>query len=140
MRVAGKKEGEGGKGHGVGKDGNSNKGNGNEGGGRAMVTRAMAMMWAMATATRLAGNEEDMGKGRKSNGKGNVRVVGEEEDGGQVVCDGNKEGNGNGDKGGRQATAMGTKRAMATGTWVVGNKEGDGNGSKSDGNGIKGGG
>ncbi len=42
-------------------------------------------MWAMATAMRLAGNKEDKGKGSKGskgNGNGNVRVGGEEEDGG----------------------------------------------------------
>jgi hypothetical protein len=29
-------------------------------------------MWAMATATRLAGNEEGKGEGGKGNGDGNV--------------------------------------------------------------------
>jgi hypothetical protein len=37
--------------------------------------RALAMatvtMWAMVTATRLAGNKEGKGKGGKSNGDGN---------------------------------------------------------------------
>jgi hypothetical protein len=47
----------------------------------------------------------------------------------------NEEGNGDGDKGGGQATVMATKRVMATATMVVlGDKEGNGNdGSKSDG-------
>jgi hypothetical protein len=31
----------------------------------------------------------------------NVRVVGKEEDGGQVDCDGDEEGNGDGDEGGK---------------------------------------
>ncbi len=44
------------------------------------------------------------------------------------------------DEGGRQATAIATKRAMATAMRVVGKKEGNGNGGKSNGNGIEGGG
>jgi hypothetical protein len=43
-------------------------------------------------------------------------------------------------EGGKQATAMGTKRAMAMAMRVVGNKKGNGNGGKSNGNGVKGGG
>ncbi len=46
MRVVCDKEG----------NGNRNKGNGKEGGGRAMATKAMAIMWAIGTAMRLAGN------------------------------------------------------------------------------------
>ncbi len=38
-------------------------------GRQAMATRAMATMWVMAMAMRLAGNEEDKGKGSKGNGK-----------------------------------------------------------------------
>jgi hypothetical protein len=69
MRVACNKEGY----------GNSNKGHGNKVGGQATATRAMATMWAMATAMRLADNKDGMGKGGKGNGDGNVRVVGKEE-------------------------------------------------------------
>jgi hypothetical protein len=104
-------------------DGNSNKGDGNEVGRQATATRAMATMWAaMETAMRLAGDKEGKGRGGKGNGNGNVRVAGEEEDGGQVDCNGNKEGNGNGNKGGRGAMVMATKRAMAMATRVAGNE------------------
>ncbi len=48
-----------------------------------------------------------------------------------------EEGNGDGNKGGRQATTMVTKRAMATAMRVAGNKEGNGNGGKSNGNGVE---
>jgi hypothetical protein len=57
-----------------------------------------------------------------------------------VDCNGNKEGNGDSNKGGRQAVVTATKRAMAKTTRVVGNKKGNGNGGKSDGDGDKGGG
>ncbi len=40
-----------------------------------------------------------------------------------MECDGNKEVNGNSDKGGEQATAMATKRAMVTAMRVAGNKK-----------------
>jgi hypothetical protein len=40
-----------------------------------------------------------------------------------VECNGNKEVDGNGNKGGRQATAMETKRAIVTATMVAGNKK-----------------
>jgi hypothetical protein len=40
-----------------------------------------------------------------------------------VECDGNKEVDGGGDKGGGQATATATKRAMMTATRVAGNKK-----------------
>ncbi len=65
------------------------------------ATRMMATMWAMVMGMRLAGHKEDNGKGSKGNIDGNVREVGKEENGGQVDCNGNKEGNGNGDKGGK---------------------------------------
>jgi hypothetical protein len=48
--------------------GNGGKSNGNEGGGQATAT---AMTWAMATAIRLAGNEEDKCKGGKFNSNSN---------------------------------------------------------------------
>ncbi len=89
---------------------------------------------------RLAGNKEDKGEGHKGNGDGDMRMVGEEEDGGQVECDGNKEGNSNGNKGGRQATVTAMKRGIAMGTKVVGNKEGKGDGGKSNDDGNEGGG
>jgi hypothetical protein len=53
---------------------------------------------------------------------------------------GSKEGDGNGDKGGRQAMVTATKRVTATAMRVAGNNEGNGNGGKSDGDGVKGGG
>jgi hypothetical protein len=68
-----------------------------------------------------------------------TRMAGDEEDGGQVDCNGNKEGNGNGDKGGGQATAMATKRVMAMATRVVRDKQGNSDGGKNNGNGGKGG-
>ncbi len=40
-----------------------------------------------------------------------------------MECNGNKKIDGNGNKGGGQATAMATKRAMVTATRVVGNKK-----------------
>jgi hypothetical protein len=48
-------------------------------------------------------------------------------------CNGNKEGNDNGEEGGGQATVMVTKRAMATEMtmMVVGNKEGNGTAAKA---------
>ncbi len=52
---------------------------------------------------------------------------------------GSKEGDGDGDKGGRRATATAMKRVMATAMRVAGNKEGNGDGGKSDGDGVKGG-
>ncbi len=51
-----------------------------------------------------------------------------------------EEGDGNGDKGGGQAMAAATKRAMATAMRVAGNEEANGDCGKSDGNGIVGGG
>jgi hypothetical protein len=48
-------------------------------------------------------------------------------------------GNGDSDKGGRQAMATAMKRAMVTTMRVVGNEEDDSNGGKSDGDGNKGG-
>jgi hypothetical protein len=140
MRVAGDKEGKGGKGHGIGNKVACNEEGDGKGGRQATATRAMATMWAMATVLRLVGDKEDKGKGGKGNGNGNVRVAGKEEDGGQVDCNGNKEGNGNGNKGGGRATVTATKRVMATAPRVVGNKEGNGNGRKSDGNSSEGGG
>jgi hypothetical protein len=53
---------------------------------------------------------------------------------------GRKEGNGNSNKGGRQAMTTVTKRAMATSMRVTGNKESNGNGGKSDGDNDEGGG
>ena len=46
-------------------NGNSNEGNSNEGGRQVTAMRAMATMWAMATAMRLVGKEEGKGKGGK---------------------------------------------------------------------------
>ncbi len=48
-------------------------------------------------------------------------------------------GSGNGNKGGRQATVMATKRAIAMATTVVGNEEGNGNSRKSVSDGHEGG-
>jgi hypothetical protein len=53
---------------------------------------------------------------------------------------GSKEGHGNDEDGGGQATAAVTKRAMARAMRVVGDKEGNGNGGKSDGSGAEDGG
>jgi hypothetical protein len=53
---------------------------------------------------------------------------------------GSKEGDGNGDDGGRQARVTVTKRAIATAMRVVGKKDGNGNGGKSNGNSVEGGG
>ncbi len=50
-----------------------------------------------------------------------------------------KEVDGNGIEGGRQATAMATKRVMATAMRMAGNEEGNVDGGKSNGNSIKGG-
>ncbi len=54
---------------------NSNKGNCNKGGRKTTVTRAammaMATMWAIVMAKRLAGNEEGKGKGGKGKFDGN---------------------------------------------------------------------
>ncbi len=57
-------------------------------------------------------------------------------------CNSNKEGNGDRDKGGRQATAtaMASKRIMATAMTVVGDKEGIGDGGMSNGDGNESGG
>ncbi len=55
-------------------------------------------------------------------------------------CNGNKEGNGNCDEGGRQATVKGIKWAMARARRVAGDEEGNGDSGKSNGNGNKGGG
>ncbi len=110
-----------------------------KGGRQAMATRAMAMMWATVTAMRLAGDKEDKGKGSKGNGDNNVRVVGKEEDGRQVDCDGNDEGDANGEEGGRRVVVKATKRVMAMATRAVGNKKGNGNGGKNNGNRNKGG-
>jgi hypothetical protein len=69
-----------------------------------------------------------------------VRVAGKEEDGRQADCNSNKEGNGDGNEGGRQATATSTKREMAMARRVVGEEERNGDGGKSNGDGNKGGG
>jgi hypothetical protein len=111
-----------------------------KGGKQATATMVMGTMWAMATAMRLVGNKEDRGKSSKGNGNGNVRVADKEEDGGQVDCNGDKEGNRNVDEGGKQVTVTAMKRVMATVTRVVGNKEGNGKGGESHGDGKKGGG
>ncbi len=50
-------------------------------------------------------------------------------------CNGNEEDNGDSNKGGEQATAMATKRAMAMATRVRGDEEGNCNGNKSIGDG-----
>ncbi len=54
---------------------NINVGTCNEGGGQRIVMRAVAMatatMWTMATLRRLAGKEEEKGKGGKSRCDGN---------------------------------------------------------------------
>jgi hypothetical protein len=107
-----------------------------------MATRAMATMWAMAMVVRLAGDKDDKGKGGKGNLDGDVKVAGKEEDGGKVDCNGNKEGDCDGNEGGKgaTATAMATKGAMVTATRVVGNEEGICNSCKSNGDGNKGGG
>jgi hypothetical protein len=105
----------------------------------------------MATAMRLAGNEEGKDKGSKGNGNGNVRVVGKEEGKGSKAMAlvtrmagkwtvMQQESNGDGNKGGRGAMATATKRAMAMATRVGGHKEGNGNGGKSGVDGNKGGG
>ncbi len=56
-------------------NGNGGKSNGNEGGEQATAMRVIAtvmeMMWAMAMATRLAGNEEGKSKGSRGIGNGN---------------------------------------------------------------------
>ncbi len=53
-------------------------------------------------------------------------------------CNGNKEGDGNSNKGGGRVTAMATKRARATAMRVAGNEEGNCNRGKSNGDGDKG--
>jgi hypothetical protein len=116
------------------------EGDGDKGGRQATAMRAMAMLRVMVKAMRLAGGKEDTGEGCKGNGDSNVRAAGKEEDGGQVDCDGDKEGNGNSNEGGRQATATAMKRVMAMATRVVGNKEGNDDGGKSNENSNKGGG
>ncbi len=55
-------------------------------------------------------------------------------------CNGNKEGDGNGNKGGGQLMTTVMKRAMAMASRVVGNKEGNGNKGKSNGDSNMGGG
>ncbi len=94
-------------------------------------------MWAMATVIRLAGNEEDKGKGGKGNGNGDMRVGGKGEDGRQVNCNGNKEGDCNSNEGGKQATVTATKRAMGMAMRLVNIEEGNCNGGKSNGDGNK---
>jgi hypothetical protein len=56
-----------------------------------------------------------------------------------VDCNNNKEGNGDGNEGGEQLTAMATKRAMAAATRLVVNKEGNGDSGKSNGDNDEGG-
>ncbi len=111
------------------------------------------MVIVMATAMRLAGNEEGKHKEGKGNGDSNEdgrQQRGQEQQGdgngdkhcGKVDCNSNKVGNGDCNNGGGQATvtATVTKRAMAIGTMVVGNKEGNGDFGKSNGDCDKGGG
>jgi hypothetical protein len=89
-------------------------------------------------ATAMAGNKGGgQQRGQRWQGNGNCN-----NDCRQVDCNGNKEGNGDSNKGGRQATmmAMATTRAMATATRMAGNKEGNGDGGKSNCNGDEGGG
>ncbi len=122
-------------------------GNGDKDDGQAMATRAMgrakATMWMMVTATRLAGKEEGKGNGGRDDGNGDEG--GRQQRGqwqgwqerwqlqqGWRASNGNgdKEGVGDGNKGGGQVTAMAMKRAMATAMRVVGNKEGNGDGQQ----------
>ncbi len=96
-RAAGNKEGNGNSGK---SNGDGGKSDGDKGDRQATATRAMAMakvtMWAMATATRLAGDDEDNGNGGKSDGDGN--------------------------KGGGQARVMATNRVMVMATRVAGER------------------
>jgi hypothetical protein len=98
-----------------------------KGGERVMAIRAMMLVtattWAMVMAKRVAGNEEGNGNCGKSDG--------------------------NGSKGGGQATAMrvmamatatATTWAMASATRLAGNKEGKAEGSKGNGDSDEGGG
>ena len=97
-------------------DGFGGKSDGNEGGRQLTATRAMAtvtaMMWLMATVTRLADDEEGKGEGGKGDGDG-------DEGGGQQSGNGDGgKSNGNGNNGGKQAMAMATKMVMVMATRV----------------------
>jgi hypothetical protein len=56
-----------------------------------------------------------------------------------AFVNGNKEGDGDSNKGSEQATATATKRVMVTAIRVAGNKKGNSNGGKSNGNSVEGG-
>ncbi len=80
----------------------------------------------MATATRLAGDEEGISLAMAMV----TKVAGDEE------SDSGKS-NGDDEKGCGRATATATKRAMVAATRAAGDKKGDGNGGESDGNAYK---
>jgi hypothetical protein len=92
-------------------------------------------MWAMGTATRLAGNKK--GKGNGDGNEGGRQQQGQwqwrqeqwgRQQGWQASGgDGNKEGDDDNKKGGGQATATAMKRAMGTTMRVAGVEEGNGN-------------
>jgi hypothetical protein len=77
------------------------------------VTRAIAMMWVMVAAMRLAGSKEGKGEGGKGYCNSNVRVAGKEEGKGSKVM---ALATGIASK----WTATATKRAMAMATRVAG--------------------
>ncbi len=109
---------------------------------RAMAA-AMATTWAMAMARRQAGDKEGtmvtaMRVASNQEGEGGKGWRWRQ---GWWLSDGNgnKEDDGNGDKGGRQVIATARKRVMAMAMRVAGGKEGNGDSNKSNGNGIEGG-
>jgi hypothetical protein len=90
---------------------------------------AMAMVArAMATATRVRASNNE-GDGGGNNCAGN--------EGGKQSGGWGRQGDGDGEKVGRQAMATATKRAVAMVMRVVGEDAGNGEGGKSDGDGAK---
>ncbi len=114
MRVAGDK--------GVNGKGGNGYGNGNKG---VRQGTTMATKCANARATRVAGEKEAMATKRALAMVTATKIAGDNE--------GNGEGrkvNDNGDKGVVQGMAMATKGAMATARKVAGNKEANGDSNK----------
>ncbi len=124
------------------------KSNGNKCGGQFTAIRAMAMVkamaWVMVMVTRLVGNKEGKGEGSKGNCNGDEgfgRQRGQwqqwqkqwQRRQGWWASNnkGDKEGDGDSDKGGRQATTAAMKRAMVLVMRVACSKEGNGDSGKS---------
>jgi hypothetical protein len=77
------------------------------------MATAKATTWVMVMATRLVGDKEGKGKGRAARVMATAKRVGGNKDKGNSDCG---KSDGNGDKVGRQATTMATKKVIVMAT------------------------